>query len=138
MHRVAALGAVALVLGAGSAGAAPGTSATPGGWALTPAGSQTALGPGPLAAALSPTGSVLLVENAGYWQHSLMVVDPATGAVLQTIDENGATAQGLWSFGTGTGIATTSGLRTRRTAGPPGPPRGPAGRCTRSRSQAGR
>ncbi len=101
MHRFAALGVVALVLGTGSAGAAPGTSATPEGWALTPAGSQTALGPGPLAAALSPTGSVLLVENAGYWQHSLMVVDPATASVLQTIDENGANAQGPWSFAYG-------------------------------------
>jgi YVTN family beta-propeller protein len=99
---------ILVVAGIAGAAAAPtagpqpgGTSVTPEGWPVTPAGTQTELGPGPLAAAMSPTGAVLLVENAGYWQHSLMVVDPSNGAVLQTIDENGANAQGPWSYASG-------------------------------------
>ena len=87
-----------------------GSSVTPEGWAVTPAGTQTQLGPAPLAVAMSPTNSVLLVENAGYWQHSLMVVDPSTGEVMQTIDENGANAQGPWSIANGHNHSYYSGL----------------------------
>jgi YVTN family beta-propeller protein len=63
-----------------------GTSITPQGWRVTPAGTQTNLGSGPLGIAMSPNGKRALVTNAGYGNHSLMVVDTATGAVVQTID----------------------------------------------------
>ena len=127
MRRAASLAVLALVLAAAtprasaavSAGPQPGGgSITPQGWSVTPAGTQTTLGPGPLAAAMSPTGSVLLVENAGYWQHSLMVIDPATGRVVQSIDENGANAHGPWSIAYGhehgyyTGLAFSPDGRT--------------------------
>src|SRR5438874_3584889 len=119
MPRMAFLGIVAVLLVSGTAGAATlttpgpkpnGTAVTPEGWRVTPAGSQTKLGPGPLAVAMSPSGSVLLVENAGYWQQSLMVVNPSTGAVLQTIDENGANAHGPWSFANGHNHGYYTGL----------------------------
>jgi YVTN family beta-propeller protein len=75
-----------------------GTSITPQGWRITPAGTQTDLGSNPLAVALSPNGKVLLVTNGGYNQHSLMVVDPATGAVLQTIKAGGGNSGGPWQL----------------------------------------
>lgn len=67
---------------------ADGTSITPQGWRVTPAGDQTALGSGPLAVAVSPNGKFALVANAGYGNHSLMVINSATGAVRQTIGTN--------------------------------------------------
>jgi YVTN family beta-propeller protein len=135
MPRAATLAVLALLLAAAapiasaavSAGPQPGGgSITPEGWSVTPAGTQTTLGPGPVAAAMSPTGSVLLVENAGYWQHSLMVVDPATGGVVQTLDENGANAQGPWSIASGhehgyyKGLAFSSDGRTAWASDGPG------------------
>src|SRR5437899_10348483 len=75
-----------------------GTGVTPQGWRITPAGTQTDLGSNPLAVALSPNGKVLLVTNGGYNQHSLMVVDPATGAVLQTITAGGGNSGGPWQL----------------------------------------
>jgi YVTN family beta-propeller protein len=63
-----------------------GSAITPQGWRVTPAGEQTALGSGPLAVAVSPKGKFAIVANAGYGNHSLMVVDTATGAVRQTIE----------------------------------------------------
>lgn len=85
-------GLVALSAGVAANGAAvaagpqgDGTSVTPQGWRVTPAGEQTNLGPGPMDIAMSPTGSIALVTNAGYTDHSLMVIDSATGKVLQTI-----------------------------------------------------
>jgi YVTN family beta-propeller protein len=62
-----------------------GTSVTPQGWRVTPAGTQTSLGSGPLGIAVSRDGKLALVTNAGYGNHSLMVVHTATGAVVQTI-----------------------------------------------------
>src|SRR5215468_6188888 len=62
-----------------------GTSVTPQGWRVTPAGRQTDLGSGPLDIAVSPAGGIALVANAGYGNHTLMVVDTATGGVIQTI-----------------------------------------------------
>src|SRR5215813_4981733 len=85
--------AVAVVTSATAAGVArlstgpqpDGTSVTPQGWRVTPAGRQTELGSGPLDIAISPTGDIALVANAGYGNHTLMVVDTATGDVIQTI-----------------------------------------------------
>ena len=118
MRRTVMLGVIALVLAgapaapaATSAGPQPGGgSVTPEGWPVTPAGTQTTLGPGTQAAAMSPTGAVLVAENAGYWQHSLMAVDPATGRVVQTLDENGANAQGPWGIAYGHKHGYYSGL----------------------------
>ena len=62
-----------------------GTSVTPQGWRVTPAGAQTMLGSGPLGIAMSPDGAHALITNAGYSNHSLMLVDTATGIVQQTI-----------------------------------------------------
>src|SRR5215470_120209 len=85
---------VALVTAAAAAGVVrlstgpqpDGTSVTPQGWRVTPAGRQTALGSGPLDIAVSPAGGIALVANAGYGNHTLMVVETATGAVIQTIE----------------------------------------------------
>src|SRR5215510_13275662 len=63
-----------------------GTSVTPQGWRVTPAGRQTDLGSGPLDIAVSPAGDIALVANAGYGNHTLMVVDTTTGDVMQTIE----------------------------------------------------
>jgi YVTN family beta-propeller protein len=62
-----------------------GTGITPEGWRLTPAGSQTNLGNGPVDLALSPDGAIAIVANAGYQDQSLMVVDAASGVVKQVI-----------------------------------------------------
>jgi YVTN family beta-propeller protein len=62
-----------------------GTGVTPEGWRVTPAGTQTRLGNDPLDLAISPDGTLAVVANAGYQNHSLMVVDTATGAVKETI-----------------------------------------------------
>ncbi|MEW9527560.1 bifunctional YncE family protein/alkaline phosphatase family protein [Microbispora sp. NPDC049125] len=62
-----------------------GTGVTPGGYRITPAGAQVALGPLPLASALSPDGSRMLVTNDGKGKQSLQVVDTATGQVTQTL-----------------------------------------------------
>jgi YVTN family beta-propeller protein len=86
-------GLIALVTAAMSAGVVQlspgpqpdGTSVTPQGWRVTPAGTQTDLGSGPLDIAVSPAGGIALVANAGYGNHTLMVVDTATGGVIQTI-----------------------------------------------------
>src|SRR5262245_51846540 len=83
---------VALVTAAAAAGVVrlstgpqpDGTSVTPQGWRVTPAGRQTDLGSGPLDVAVSPAGDIALVANAGYGNHTLMVVDTATGDVMQT------------------------------------------------------
>ena len=64
-----------------------GTSITPGGWLVTPAGSQTTLGGTlPTAAALSPDGTRLLTINAGDGTYqSVQAIDPASGQISQTI-----------------------------------------------------
>ena len=78
-----------------------GTAITPQGWRVTPAGAQTNLGLWPMDVAISPTGNLLLVANAGYAHHSLAAVDPATGAVLQVISAAGAKSHGWWDWASG-------------------------------------
>jgi len=114
MHRhgfkAAAAAAVLSVVVVGIAAAAAiriagpqadGTAITPQGWRVTPAGSQTDLGLWPMDVAMSPTGNLLLVANAGYAHHSLMTIDPASGDVLQTISAAGAKSHGWWDFANG-------------------------------------
>lgn len=62
-----------------------GTSITPVGYRVTPAGTQTNLGSLPLAMQLSPDGQMMLVSNDGDGTQSLQVVDPQTSKVVQTI-----------------------------------------------------
>ncbi len=63
-----------------------GTSVTPNGWDVTPAGSpQVTLGDKPFGLALSPDARTLLVSNDGESTQSIQVVDAATGEVRQTI-----------------------------------------------------
>jgi YVTN family beta-propeller protein len=100
----ALVGVATLASAGGSMHAGPqpdGTGVTPQGWLVTPAGTQTTLGPGTLALAMSPRGNLLLAVNAGYLHHSLMAIDPATGAVLQTIKEQGGKGGGWWDYSVG-------------------------------------
>lgn len=71
-----------------------GTSVTPNGWFVTPAGRQVQLGERPYGAALSPDGRTLLVSNDGQWMQSVQAVDTASGNVVQTISYQ--TPQALW------------------------------------------
>ncbi len=57
--------------------------------------------PGPMDVAMSPTGSIALVSNAGYTDHLLMVIDSATGKVLQTIRTRGGGGGGWWDWSSG-------------------------------------
>src|SRR6266576_6368901 len=66
-----------------------GTSVTPEGWRVTPAGHQTRVGPGPMAVAASPGGNPLLVADGGYSDHALLAIDPATGSIIQKIKAPG-------------------------------------------------
>src|SRR5216683_6622790 len=61
------------------------SSTTAQGWVLTPAGQQVSLGDRPLSIVGSPDGKTLLIGNDGQSTQSLMVVDRATGSVIQTI-----------------------------------------------------
>ncbi len=71
-------------------------------WTLTPAGSQTDLGPGPQAVAVSPDGSLVVVANAGYLRHSLKTIDPLTGSVMQTIPApGGKSKRNSWQYSAG-------------------------------------
>lgn len=73
--------------------AGPDTSTTPQGWFLTPAGQQVQLvdqnsgvyADRPYGIAISPDGKTLIISNDGQSTQSLMVVNRATGAILQTI-----------------------------------------------------
>jgi YVTN family beta-propeller protein len=98
MRRLPFISAAAAVLPAAGAGTAvaaivtehagpqgDGTSITPSGWRVTPAGAQTTLGSLPTASAVSPDGSELLVLNAGDNTNSIQVVDTSTSQVTQTI-----------------------------------------------------
>jgi YVTN family beta-propeller protein len=78
-----------------------GTAITPQGWRVTPAGTQTDLGLWPMDIAMSPRGDLVLVSNGGYARHSLMAIDPATGAVIQTIRASGAKSHGWWDWASG-------------------------------------
>lgn len=91
-RRAGAAAAAIVVLSGGAAYAGTrkhagprgdGTGVTPAGHRMTPAGTQVTLGLLPLASALSPDGSGLLVVNAGQGVQSLQVVDaedPVLGA----------------------------------------------------------
>jgi YVTN family beta-propeller protein len=98
MRRLPIIGAAAaalLAVGTGTAVAAivsthagpqgDGTSITPAGWRVTPAGTQTTLGSLPTASAVSPDGRELLVLNAGDNTNSIQAVDTGTSQVTQTI-----------------------------------------------------
>jgi YVTN family beta-propeller protein len=66
-----------------------GTSITPQGWFVTPAGTQTALGDKPFGIALSPDDNFLAVSNDGAGTQSIMVVDRTSSKVIQEIDYEG-------------------------------------------------
>jgi YVTN family beta-propeller protein len=66
-----------------------GTSITPQGWFVSPAGMQTALGDHPFGIALSPDGKFLAVSNDGVGTQSIMLVDRASSKVVQEIDYTG-------------------------------------------------
>jgi len=72
---------------------------TSNGWLIAPAGKQSLVGSGPLALTLTPDGSQLLVANGGYDHHSLMLIDPRSRQVLQTVpgipDDQGSHYLGL-------------------------------------------
>ena len=92
-----------------------GTGTTPEGWHITPAGRQTPLGPGPLAVAASPNGDLVLVADAGYSSHALLVIDPSSGSVIQKIKApGGKSVGGPWNISWGhshgyyTGLAFSS------------------------------
>jgi YVTN family beta-propeller protein len=104
----AALGASGAVVVAGPSG--DGTAVTPQGWRVTPAGTQTTLGPWPMDIAMSPDGRIALVSNAGYNHHSLMAVDPSTGKVVQTIDAQGGNGGGWWDYSSGHSTAYYVGV----------------------------
>jgi YVTN family beta-propeller protein len=72
-----------------------GTGVTTQGWLLTPAGKQISLGDRPMGIALSPDGKTILVSNDGSSAiESLMVIDRASGKVVQTI--NYPAPEALW------------------------------------------
>ena len=68
-----------------------GSSVTPNGWFVTPAGRQIDLADArwwadrPYGEALSPDGHTLLISSAGQSTESIKVVDTASGTVRQTI-----------------------------------------------------
>src|SRR5437762_7993721 len=86
-----------------SRGARAGTATvTPQGWGITPAGRQTDVGPGPQAVATSPDGRMIVIANAGYLAHSLMVMNAATGRITQTIRAPGGKAKrSTWNYSAG-------------------------------------
>jgi YVTN family beta-propeller protein len=72
-----------------------GTRVTTQGWDLTPLGQQISLGDRPMGVALSPDGNTILVSNDGASAiESLMVIDRASGDVLQTF--NYPAPEALW------------------------------------------
>jgi YVTN family beta-propeller protein len=88
-----------------------GTGYTPEGWHITPAGRQTPLGPGPNAVAASPRGDLVLVADAGYSDHALLAVDPATGSVIQKIKApGGKSVGGPWNISNGHSHGYYTGL----------------------------
>lgn len=62
-----------------------GTSVTPNGWHLTPAGKQIKLGDFPMGGAVSPDGKFVVVSNAGQGTQSLQVLNTKSKEVIQTI-----------------------------------------------------
>src|SRR5262249_5607348 len=72
-----------------------GTGVTTQGWDLTPVGQQITLGDRPMGIALSPDGKTILVSNDGSSAiESLMVIDRASGDIVQTINYQAPKA--LW------------------------------------------
>jgi len=62
-----------------------GTSVTPFGWTVSPAGRQVTLGDKPFGTALSPDGKTMLVSNDGQYKQSVMVLDTASHQLKQTL-----------------------------------------------------
>jgi YVTN family beta-propeller protein len=88
-----------------------GTSVTPEGWRVTPAGHQTKVGPGPMAVAASPRGNLVLVADGGYSDHALLAIDPATGSVIQKIKAPGGKSNGgPWNISWGHSHGYYAGL----------------------------
>jgi DNA-binding beta-propeller fold protein YncE len=58
----------------------------PTGWSLTPAGSSLPLGDLPLNIAVSPNKKRLAVTNNGQGKHSLQLIDPKKGRLLQSLE----------------------------------------------------
>jgi YVTN family beta-propeller protein len=65
-----------------------GTSITPQGWFVSPAGTQTQLGDRPFGIAVSPDGKFLAVTNDGASTQSVMIVNRTGSTVVQEIDYN--------------------------------------------------
>jgi YVTN family beta-propeller protein len=81
---------------------ADGTAVTPQGWSITPAGTQTDMGPWPQTVAASPDGRIVVVGNAGYSDHGLSVLDTSSGKVTQTIPAPGGKSTGsTWNYSAG-------------------------------------
>ena len=79
-----------------------GTAINPHGWGITPAGTQTNMGPWPQTVAASPDGRIVVVGNAGYSDHALMVVDTSTGRVIHTLPAPGGKSTGsTWNYSAG-------------------------------------
>ena len=64
--------------------AGTGQTQLPNGWKLSPAGTATPLGDLPLNLQISPDGRLAAVVNAGWGQNSVMLLDAATGRLLDT------------------------------------------------------
>ena len=110
LSAIAVIASTALVAGivssrAGTPSPGPqpdGTGITPQGWRITPAGRQMDVGPWPQAVAISPDGRTVVIANAGYLDHSLIVVDASTGAITQTVDAPGGKSTGsTWNYSSG-------------------------------------
>ena len=78
-------------------------SRLPNGWHVTPAGTPIAL-PGdlPLKMVFSPDGRYLLVNTAGYHDHSVSVIDPATNTLWCRASTSARTGRGCASARTAT------------------------------------
>jgi YVTN family beta-propeller protein len=88
-----------------------GTSVTPEGWRVTPAGHQTRVGPGPMAVAASPRGNLVLVADGGYSDHALLAIDPITGSIIQKIKApGGKSVGGPWNISWGHSHGYYAGL----------------------------
>jgi YVTN family beta-propeller protein len=114
LRAVLALSAAGLLATACTRSTAPGprpdgSAITPQGWRVTPAGSQTDLGPGPLAVAASPRGDIVLVADGGLENHALVVLDPS-GAILQRIGAADVRRKGLYSDDKGYASGYYAGL----------------------------
>ena len=84
----------------------------PNGWKLTPAGRQIPLGDLPLNLIVAPGGKLAAATNNGYGPNSVLLLDAATGAVLDT-----AAVPAAWvglAFGPGNKTLYASGGESNR------------------------